>query len=152
MSRSMIDLIKHRVEMGIGSPYDERPARADDLPRVAALAVLADLTDRRGIKQALENVDKDVGRELTDSITETIRYVMSPEFKFDEHTEWREKVLRNVNPTHDRIGELARNGSSMTEAFLFLSEQHKILPEEDVKRYARLLSEAPPANHYNHGF
>lgn len=57
------------------NPYHGRaPADAFEL---AALAVLADLTDRRGVKHELSNIDDDVRQELVQSLTNIIRAALA---------------------------------------------------------------------------
>jgi hypothetical protein len=76
---------KHRLEMGEQFPYDggegfwedengtaKAPPSEDWIHR-AARGVLADLTDRRGIKHELEQVDHDVRADIVASIREIIR-------------------------------------------------------------------------------
>lgn len=44
-----------------------------DWAHLAALAVIADLSDRKGIKNALDSVEPDIKMEIVDSIAEIIR-------------------------------------------------------------------------------
>jgi hypothetical protein len=52
------------------NPYHGRPPA--DAYEMASLAVLADLTDRRGIKHELENIDDEVRQEIVASLTAII--------------------------------------------------------------------------------
>lgn len=67
---------------GADFPYDggeafwhrsESPPPAIDWAHRAARGVLADLTDRRGIKHELDDIDYDVREELTQSLAAIIR-------------------------------------------------------------------------------
>ena len=49
------------------------PKPATDWAHRAARGVLANLSDRRGVRQALEGIDGDIKKELTDSIADIIR-------------------------------------------------------------------------------
>lgn len=60
-------LLKHGNEY----PYHDRPAT--DWAERAALGVLADLTDRRGIKHELRNIDADIRVEIVESLAAIIR-------------------------------------------------------------------------------
>lgn len=73
-----------RLEHGARFPYDapdswneaypSEPAPvASDWAQSAARGVLADLLDRRGIKQLLEDLDEDVRVEMVTSLAEIIR-------------------------------------------------------------------------------
>lgn len=67
---------KLAVELvGINPYHGREPADSYEL---AALAVIADLTDRRGVKHQLENIDADVRAEIVESLTEIIRAVLEP--------------------------------------------------------------------------
>jgi len=77
-----MDIAKHRLDHGARWPYDggpafwedsKAPAPAKDWAHTAARGVLADLSDRRGIKWELEKVDHEVRAELTESLAEIIR-------------------------------------------------------------------------------
>ena len=54
---------------------------AKDWAHAAARGILADLTDRRGIKRELEGVDEEVRIEIVDSIAEIIRYAKKIKIK-----------------------------------------------------------------------
>lgn len=56
--------------VGIDPYHGRAPADSYEL---AALAVIADLTDRRGIKHQLENIDDEVRQEIVASLTAIIR-------------------------------------------------------------------------------
>ncbi len=74
---------KNRLEHGAEFPYDapdkwwngdgKNPPQAKDWAHAAARGVLADLSDRRGIKGELEMIDEDVRAELVKSVAEIIR-------------------------------------------------------------------------------
>lgn len=74
---------KHRLEHGAKFPYDatdewwngdgKNPPPAKDWAHAAARGVLADLSDRQGIKWELEKIDEDVRAELVGSVAEIIR-------------------------------------------------------------------------------
>ena len=78
------DKIKRCLEHGAEFPYDagqdfwqdkiEIPPPPTDWAHAAARGVLADLTDRRGIKHELEQVDYDVREELTQTMASIIRH------------------------------------------------------------------------------
>ncbi|MEX3555946.1 MAG: hypothetical protein VB131_04920 [Burkholderia gladioli] len=72
------------LEHGAQFPFDapdswrknypnEAPPDCPDWAHAAARGVLADLTDRRGIKQELVDLDADVRAELVGSVAEIIR-------------------------------------------------------------------------------
>ena len=76
-------LAQHRLKLGDTYPYDAPDAwwqddkrgslaPVDDAHR-AARAILADLTDRRGIKHGFEGIDEDVRAELVQSLADIIR-------------------------------------------------------------------------------
>ena len=52
-------------------PYDDRPPK--DNAQLAALAVLADLRNRRGIGHELEQVDRSIREEIVDDLAAIIR-------------------------------------------------------------------------------
>ena len=75
---------KHSIELGSTYPYDAPdswwqsdetriPPPATDYAHKAARGILANLTDRRGIKQEFNNIDEDVRAEIVESIAEIIR-------------------------------------------------------------------------------
>lgn len=66
-----IENAENSVNQAKDSPYDERTPI--DTAHLAAQAVLADLTDRRGIKQELLYLDDDVKAEITESLAAIIR-------------------------------------------------------------------------------
>jgi hypothetical protein len=59
------------LDHGNEFPFHEKPAT--DWAERAALGVLADLTDRRGIKHELRNCDDDVKAEIVESLAAIIR-------------------------------------------------------------------------------
>lgn len=61
-----------RIEAGINHPYDNKKRAEPSWQEAAALAVLYDLSDRRGIKQELACVDLDVRGEIVETLSELI--------------------------------------------------------------------------------
>ena len=71
------------LKMGERFPFDaddkwwrgdgEKPPIAADWAHSAARGVLADLTDRKGIKYGFDNLDEDVRAEIVASLAEIIR-------------------------------------------------------------------------------
>ena len=68
---------RHSLEMGAQFPYDapdawrdsdDPPPSAPNWQMAAARGIIANLTDRRGIKQGFEGVDEDVRREIVAAI------------------------------------------------------------------------------------
>ena len=77
-----MDTAKHSLERGAKYPFDggedfwkegKNPPEAKDWAHTAARGVLADLSDRRGIKSELCKIDHEVRAELTESLAEIIR-------------------------------------------------------------------------------
>ena len=75
---------KFSLKQGANYPYDasdswwrssthRKPPKATDWAHAAARGVLADLTDRRGIKQEFGNVGEEVRKEMIESLAEIIR-------------------------------------------------------------------------------
>lgn len=64
----MSEYAKHRLEHGAQFPYHGKPPT--DWAERAALGVLADLGDRRGIKQELNQIEGD--EDITDEIVTTL--------------------------------------------------------------------------------
>jgi len=74
---------KEILEHGARFPYDapdswwdssdDAPPLPGDWAHAAARGILADLTDRRGIKHELSQVDEDVRREIVAIMAEIIR-------------------------------------------------------------------------------
>lgn len=64
------------IECGIQFPYDDRslPLTTE---RTAVLSVLANLSDRRGIKWELEGVDQDIREEMVDTLTEIVKSLLN---------------------------------------------------------------------------
>lgn len=54
---------------------DRKPA---DLSHLAVQAILEDLGDRRGIRQALEGCDDEIRAEIVDTLSTIVRIVMGP--------------------------------------------------------------------------
>ena len=68
-----MDVAKFNIESGKEFPYNGRlPV---DKAEEAALGILCDLCDRRGIKQELRNVDTDVREEIVCALADIIREV-----------------------------------------------------------------------------
>jgi len=74
----MSDDAKFSIKMGMEYPYNER--EPIDNYELAALGILANLNDRRGIKQELRNVDLDVREEIVTSLADIIREAMINKF------------------------------------------------------------------------
>lgn len=53
------------------------PPAAKDWAHAAARGILADLGDRRGIKQELEELDEDIRVEIAEAIAGIIRYAQA---------------------------------------------------------------------------
>jgi len=66
---------KQTIEFAREYPFDERAPT--DAAHLAALAVLADLSDRRSISAQLESLDDDIKTEIVDTLTEIIRQVIN---------------------------------------------------------------------------
>lgn len=67
---------KSSLEMGAEFPYDDdsdTPSPAVDWAHAAARGVLADLGDRRGVGQELEQVNDETRVELVQAVAEIIR-------------------------------------------------------------------------------
>jgi hypothetical protein len=62
---------KEKLEQGVNYPYDYR--EPIDAAHRAALGVLADLTDRRGVGHELTNVDLDIKVEIVETLAAIIR-------------------------------------------------------------------------------
>lgn len=72
-----------RLEQGARFPYDASdawwhsggggPPAPTDWAHYAARGILADLTDRRGIKHGFDDIDEDVRIEMVASLAEIIR-------------------------------------------------------------------------------
>jgi len=97
MAKTLAELVKFTIELGVGRPYDNKEVIGDDKGRVAAVAILADLTDRRGVKNELNAIDGDIKEELTQTMTNIINYVHSPEFKFEDHVRFKDKTEDKVD-------------------------------------------------------
>lgn len=82
-----MDIAKHCLERGASFPYDasdewwngdqETPPPAMDWAHAAARGVLADLNDRRGIKDGFNEVDESVRAEIVQSLAEIIKLAAS---------------------------------------------------------------------------
>jgi hypothetical protein len=62
------------IKIGQEYPYNDRPPK--DKYEVAALGILADLNDRRGIKHELADVDVSIREEIVESMANIIRKAM----------------------------------------------------------------------------
>lgn len=78
----MTEAAKRALTRGDEFPYDDADYMADKTPKPtkpkdwahrAARGVLADLTDRRGVRHELEAIDDDVRVELVASLADIIR-------------------------------------------------------------------------------
>ena len=67
----MIDDAKFSIKMGLEYPYNEREP-IDDY-ELTALGILANLNDRRGVKQGFYGVDLDVREEIVTSLADIVR-------------------------------------------------------------------------------
>ena len=75
------------MKRGAEFPYDggtefwdsdaSNPPAAKDKAHATARGILADLSDRRGVRHVLDDVDHDVRAELTESLAEIIRHGMA---------------------------------------------------------------------------
>ncbi len=65
--------IKFLVKHGTEFPFNRRPPV--DKAETVALAILADLTDRRGIKHELDACDLDVKDEIVTTLAAVVREV-----------------------------------------------------------------------------
>lgn len=61
----------HKLQMGQSNPYDGSPGR--DTAELIVQGILADLTDRRGIRTELENVDLETRQEIVSSLAKIVR-------------------------------------------------------------------------------
>jgi hypothetical protein len=74
-----IEYAKQKIEFGKKFPFDffgddwKDATPATDWAHLAARAVMADLTDRRGIRQEIDQVDDDVKLEILNVLTTIIR-------------------------------------------------------------------------------
>lgn len=80
-----MDIAQHTLDRGAKYPYDasdewwhgdgdEREAPPPtDWAHAAARGVLADLNDRKGIKQGFANIDEEIRVEIVSSLAEIIR-------------------------------------------------------------------------------
>ena len=66
----MIDA-EFALDMGSKFPFNGRPAT--DWAESAAQGILADLCDRRGIRQALEDIDTETREEIVGTMADIIR-------------------------------------------------------------------------------
>lgn len=80
------------ISHGLKHPYHGKPPK--DWAEVAALGVLADLCDRRGIKQELRPIrgDEDLSIEIVESLAEIIRTAQKD---LNLHLLSALKILRN---------------------------------------------------------
>jgi hypothetical protein len=67
-------MINHGLEFPYDNAYDIDGAKpVKDWAHAAARGILADLTDRRGVKHELNGVDNDVRVELVETLADIIR-------------------------------------------------------------------------------
>jgi hypothetical protein len=111
MAKTLLELVKGTIERGIACPYDDEPVAPHDLGRIAAVSVIADLTDRRGIKNGFNDIDDDVRKSIVDDLTNIINAVHSPEFKFEDFTGFRDQLIESEKRfealTEEELKELA---------------------------------------------
>lgn len=65
--------IKQTIEHAKEFPFDGNPPTDD--AHLAALAVLTDLSGRRGVGNELESIDDDIKAQLVEDLTDIIRAV-----------------------------------------------------------------------------
>lgn len=64
---------RYHIETALENPYHQDPPfNPSGAAEIAALGVIHDLSDRRGFKQVLENLDTDIRVELVGSLTSII--------------------------------------------------------------------------------
>lgn len=61
----------HKLEMGMAHPYTGEAGR--DAAEMIVQGIMADLTDRRGIRQELDNVDLETRQEIVNSLAKIVR-------------------------------------------------------------------------------
>lgn len=75
--RSMDEI---RISQGVDNPYDANddgdPPPAVDKAHIAARGIIADLTDRGGIKHGFNDIDHPIRVEIVDSLAAIIRLAM----------------------------------------------------------------------------
>jgi hypothetical protein len=64
---------KFSVKLGTDYPFNDRPPV--DKAETAVLGILANLTDRRGVKHELNACDKDIKEEIVTSLAAIVREV-----------------------------------------------------------------------------
>jgi hypothetical protein len=84
-------------------PYDGQQTPVKDWAHAAARGVLADLSDRRGIKWELDKVDQDVRAELTESLSGIIRVAADR-----PQCAAREQCAKEVEQEAERLREMSR--------------------------------------------
>jgi hypothetical protein len=71
-----LNMNHHCSQRGAKYPYDDR-----DLPlteeRAVVLSVLANLSDRRGLRQQLDQIDEDIRIELVDDLTGLVKGLLN---------------------------------------------------------------------------
>jgi len=81
----MPDIIQFTINHGNKYPYDapdawwkeggvEQPPEPTDWAHRAARGILADMSDRRGIKRGFEDLPEDIRCEIVDTIAKIIRF------------------------------------------------------------------------------
>lgn len=72
--RTASDMIDHGLEFPYDNDSDIDGAKPiADWAHAAARGILSDLTDRRGVKHELNNIDTDIRVELVESLADIIR-------------------------------------------------------------------------------
>lgn len=61
------------IRLGLEYPYDEKDGADRDWAEVAALGILSDFSDRRGLKHELREIDLDIRQEIVATMAAIIR-------------------------------------------------------------------------------
>ncbi len=61
----------HKLEMGMNHPYSGEPGR--DMAETIVQGIMADLTDRRGIRQGFDQVDLETRQEIVKALANIVR-------------------------------------------------------------------------------
>lgn len=97
-------LAKHRIKSGREYPYDapdgwvhgkQAPPEIDSA-HAAARGILADLSDRSGIKNVLYEIDEETRIDIINSIAEIIRQAQVIEEALRDHREKHKGANENV--------------------------------------------------------
>lgn len=65
------------IQRALGNPYDDKIPDTRDVSRVAALAVIEELTGRGGIGNELESYDNEIREDIIDSLSDIIATVIA---------------------------------------------------------------------------